>query len=165
MLKADLGRDDFIIPVVTARTAASKRKLIEDIRAAGGEGVVFKRVGAVYDPGRPGSEASWLKFKFWKSLSAVIARVNNKRSVLLELLETDGGRIAVGNVTIPSNKDIPQVGDVVEVSYLYAYDGGSLFQPTYLGKRSDIDPAECLASQRIFKAPDTADEVSSGPRM
>lgn len=131
--------------------AEDKRWLLERVKAEGGEGVVFKRRDAAYEPGKPGSKASWRKFKFWNSLSAVVGQVNDRRSVGLELFDGEGGRIAVGNVTIPANREIPAEGDVVEVSYLYAYDGGSLFQPTYLGKRSDIDPAECLAAQRVFK--------------
>jgi bifunctional non-homologous end joining protein LigD len=47
--------------------------------------------------------------------------------------------VSVGNVTIPVNFDIPRVGSVVEVRYLYAYPGGSLYQPVYLGARTDVD--------------------------
>jgi hypothetical protein len=62
--------------------------------------------------------------------------------------------LPVGNVTIPVNADIPPVGAVVEVRYLFAYDnGGSLYEPCFLGQRSDIAPEECLASQRKFKPP------------
>jgi bifunctional non-homologous end joining protein LigD len=45
----------------------------------------------------------------------------------------------VGNVTIPANHALPKVGDLVEVRYLYHYPGGSLYQPIYLGSRSDKD--------------------------
>ena len=58
----------------------------------------------------------------------------------------------VGNVTIPANCEIPQKGDLVEVRYLYAYKGGSLYQPTYLGKRSDVDEDECVLNQLKYKA-------------
>lgn len=166
MVQANLNRGDTIQLTPTARTTASKRKLVEDERAAGGEGVVFKKRTAPYEPGKPGAEPSQFKFKFWKSLSAVVDKVNAKRSVALVLLEDDGNRLSVGNVTIPANEQVPGAGDVVEVGYLYAYDGGSLFQPTYRGPRSDIDPAECLASQRVFKQPDDpADDAPSAPRM
>jgi bifunctional non-homologous end joining protein LigD len=150
---------------VPATTEASKRKMLADIRAAGGEGIVFKLRSAKYDSGKPGSDATWVKFKLWNGLSAVVSAVNAKRSVALELVGEDGSRIGVGNVTIPANKDVPKVGDVVEVSYLYAYDGGSLFQPNFIGVRSDIDASECLASQRVFKAEEPDEEVSAGMRM
>jgi bifunctional non-homologous end joining protein LigD len=164
-VRLNFDRGSAIQRTVTARTEAEKRKLVEDVRAAGGEGVVFKHRGALYDPGKPGSRATWFKAKFWQSLSAVVGKVNDKRSVGLELIDGDGRRVQVGNVTIPPNHQVPTAGDVVEVGYLYAYDGGSLFQPTYLGKRNDIDVAECLASQRVFKAEEQLEEVPSGPRM
>jgi hypothetical protein len=40
---------------------------------------------------------------------------------------------SVGKVTIPANHEIPNECDLVKVRYLYAYRGGSLFQPVYLG--------------------------------
>jgi len=43
------------------------------------------------------------------------------------------------------------VGAVIEVRYLYAYRGGSLFQPTYLGLRDDIEVDACLLSQLKYK--------------
>jgi bifunctional non-homologous end joining protein LigD len=49
----------------------------------------------------------------------------------------------VGNCTIPANYEIPQVGDLVEIRYLYAYLGGSLYQPIYEGIRNDISPEAC----------------------
>ena len=62
--------------------------------------------------------------------------------------------LPVGNVTIPVNADIPAIGSIVEVRYLFAYDnGGSLYEPCYLGARTDITTEECLASQRKFKPP------------
>lgn len=165
VVAGEFNRGAAIQMTVTARTEASKRKLVADERAKGGEGVVFKHRSAPYDQGKPGGNATWFKLKFWRDLSAVVGKVNDKRSVGLELIDDDGSRLPVGNVTIPANQEIPAVGDVVEISYLYAYDGGSLFQPTYLGKRNDIDVAECLASQRKFKPEEPAEEPSAGMRM
>lgn len=51
--------------------------------------------------------------------------------------------IPVGNVTIPANYPIPAVGSLVEVKYLYFFPGGSLYQPQYLGVRSDADRGDC----------------------
>lgn len=58
---------------------------------------------------------------------------------------------AVGNVSIPANREVPAVGTVVEVRYLYAAQGGSLYQPVYLGVRSDIEAPECVVAQLKFK--------------
>ena len=44
---------------------------------------------------------------------------------------------------------------MVEVRYLYAFrESGVLFQPVYLGIRTDITQADCVASQLKFKASD-----------
>jgi bifunctional non-homologous end joining protein LigD len=60
--------------------------------------------------------------------------------------------VAAGNVTIPTNQDIPRDGQVVEVRYLYAFEeSGCLYQPVYLGVRSDVLPMECVVSQLKFK--------------
>jgi bifunctional non-homologous end joining protein LigD len=37
------------------------------------------------------------------------------------------------------------------VRYLYATDAGILYQPTYLGERTDIEQHECVRSQLKFK--------------
>ena len=59
--------------------------------------------------------------------------------------------MGVGNVSIPVNHAIPQVGNIIEVRYLYAYPNGSLFQPTYLGERNDLEETDCRETQRVFK--------------
>ena len=113
-----------------------KQKLYEALKKEGGEGVVFKRLGAKYNVGRPASGGNYLKFKFYSTASCVVSKVNQKRSVSLKM----GCGTEVGNVTIPANHNVPKAGEVVEVRYLYAYKGGSLYQPTYLGVRDDVDP-------------------------
>ena len=57
----------------------------------------------------------------------------------------------MGNVTVPANQDIPAAGDIIEVGYLYAYPGGSLFQPIYRGKRSDMNISDCTTGQLKYK--------------
>lgn len=54
-------------------------------------------------------------------------------------------------MTIPPNQPIPNAGAIVEVRYLYAFRGGSLYQPVYLGERDEIDPTECVVGQLKFK--------------
>ncbi len=51
----------------------------------------------------------------------------------------------------PFNHDLPGIGQVVEVKYLYVAGlNGSHYQPVYLGVRDDIDPSSCtLGSQRL----------------
>jgi len=160
----DVGLGGLIVITETACSPEAKRALLERVRDRGGEGVVFKRDDAVYEPGRPNSGGNWMKLKFWQSLSAAVGDVNNQRSVALNLKGEAGDWIPVGNVTVPANHPIPEIGDVVEIRYLYAYEGGSLFQPVYLGKRNDLALDECRASQRVFKgaaAPETAVDALS----
>jgi bifunctional non-homologous end joining protein LigD len=138
--------------VETAFTTQRKIELWERLRRENREGVVFKRLDAPYTPGKPNSGGPQLKFKFVATLSAIVAKVNIQRSVEISLLK---GRslISCGNVTIPANHDIPKVGMVVEVRYLYAFrESYALYQPVYLGPRDDVEAGECLASQLKFKA-------------
>jgi bifunctional non-homologous end joining protein LigD len=141
-----------VAPVKTAFSTEEKTELWERLRRENREGIVFKRLDAPYVPGKPNSGGAQLKFKFVTTLSAVVAKVNTQRSVEVSLLK---GRslVSCGNVTIPVNHDIPTVGAVVEVRYLYASPtSGILFQPVYLGSRDDVDASECLAAQLKYKA-------------
>ena len=58
----------------------------------------------------------------------------------------------LGSVTIPANHVIPAAGAIVEVRYLYAYPGGSLFQPVYAGERTDQALEACDTAQLKYKA-------------
>jgi bifunctional non-homologous end joining protein LigD len=126
-----------------------KKVLYDSLLKENKEGIVFKHLDAHYNVGRPASGGNYLKHKFYSTCSCVVTEANQKRSVAVAL---EG--VGVGNVTIPSNFDVPKKGDVVEVKYLYAYKGGSLYQPIYLGKRSDIDADECLLAQLKYKSED-----------
>jgi len=134
----------------TAGTLLAKRELLDAVTAEGGEGVVFKHVNAPYEPGRPSSGGNQMKYKLYNTLTAIVGAVNNQRSVALQLM-SGVNLLDVGNVTVPANQPIPEINDIVEVRYLYAYEGGSLYQPTLLGIRGDMGPGDCLASQRKFK--------------
>lgn len=141
-----------IIYAETAFSPAQKAILMKALQHGNKEGIVFKRLDAPYTPGRPNSGGTQLKHKFCATLSAVVAKVNDKRSVEIRLLNDEGWQPA-GNVTIPVNAEIPLVGQVVEIRYLYAFrESGVLFQPVYLGKRSDVAQMECVGKQLKFKA-------------
>ncbi|MEQ2007465.1 MAG: WGR domain-containing protein [Limisphaerales bacterium] len=127
-----------------------KASWLRDFKEDKAEGVVFKLLAAPYTAGRPNSGGPQLKHKFVATLSAVVARVNAQRSVGLSLLNHEGWQ-PVGNVTIPANHKVPPVGAVVETRYLHAYRDGSLYQPVYLGERSDVRQEECVVSQLKFK--------------
>jgi bifunctional non-homologous end joining protein LigD len=138
--------------VETHYTAGQKREAFDRLKFDNAEGVVFKHTDAPYIAGRPASGGSQLKYKFCETASFVVGKVNAKRSVSLMLF---AGRnlTAAGNVTIPPNHEIPKAGQIVECRYLYAFrESGSIYQPVYLGVRSDIPEEECTTAQLKFKA-------------
>ena len=140
---------------------ANKERLFRHLQSEKKEGVVFKRLDAPYTPGRPNSGGNQLKHKFCATCSAVVAKINDRRSVELRLLNGQGW-IPVGNVTIPANFNIPAVGEVVECRYLYAFaESNALYQPVYLGPRQDIEQHECVLSQLKYKA--LVEEVEPNP--
>ena len=130
---------------------AVKRRFLERCREDNLEGVVFKDMQAPYIPGRPNSGGAQRKFKFVASASVLVTSLNGKRSVKIGVL--DGERmISCGNVSIPVGSDIPDIGDIVEVRYLYAFkESGSLFQPVYIGVRDDLELRDCCVNQLKWK--------------
>jgi bifunctional non-homologous end joining protein LigD len=153
--------------VYTARTTEEKRRLFESLKKHKAEGVVSKNSDAAYAPGRPASGGSQEKFKFTETCSVrVSAQHKTKRSVSIEGLEDDGITVvALGNVTIPANAEIPKVGAIVNVSYLYLYRGGSLFQAVYEKERDDQTLPDRLSqfkvkSEEAYRA-DAAEDVGA----
>ncbi len=138
--------------VETATDPANKEHLFRQLQSERKEGAVFKRLDAPYTPGRPNSGGNQLKHKFYATCSAVVSKVNDKRSVELRLLNGDGFQ-PVGNVTIPVSFQVPEVGQVVEIRYLYAFkQSNALYQPVYLGPRQDVEVHDCVLSQLKYKA-------------
>lgn len=143
---------DALCWVSTSVDPNDKVEIYEELRATHREGVVFKDMDAPFNPGRPNSGGSQLKFKFVESASFIVTGINHKRSVSLCLYDKQGFANA-GNVTIPPNHNIPAIGDVVEVKFLYAFrQSGCIYQPVYVGPRDDIPAAECTVSQLKYKA-------------
>ena len=144
------GTDRHISCVDTWADPLDKAEQLSAFKADGAEGVVFKRWEAPFTVGRPNSGGPQLKLKFVATLSAVVTEINRKRSVGVSLIDGQGEWRAVGSVTIPANHTVPPIGAVVEVRYLYA--SPSLYQPVYLGERSDVEAHECVTAQLKFKA-------------
>lgn len=143
------GVFDAIEAVETFYGTAAKRAAFERIEGRNGEGVVFKRRDMVYAPGRPNSGGPALKFKFKESSTAICLgdSSDGKRSIRLGLLSSDGEMVNVGKVTVPPNQPVPQPNSLVEVQYLYKYEGGSLFQPVLLRIRDDQNREDCTLAQ------------------
>jgi bifunctional non-homologous end joining protein LigD len=136
----------------TAATFEEKMALLERMKSENREGVVFKRLDAPHMPGRPNFGGAQFKYKLYATASFIVGQANEKRSVTLKLLQGKSF-VTAGNVTIPPNHQVPKVGAVVEVRYLYAFrESGVIYQPVYLGPRDDIDPGNCLVTQLKYKA-------------
>jgi bifunctional non-homologous end joining protein LigD len=145
-----LSLSDSIVVVETAKTKVKKQQLYDRLKASGTEGVVFKKHSAPYTAGRPNSGGNQLKFKFYATATVIVTKINAKRSVAIAVI-ADDKPVNVGNVTIPSNQEIPTVNSIIEVRYLYAYKEGNLYQSTYLGIRDDMDLEDCPISQLKYK--------------
>lgn len=132
-----------------------KRAAFAELKEKEKEGAVFKKEESNYISGRPASGGNQLKYKFWASATVkVIKQHKTKRSVTVAVY--DGQKeIDMGNITIPANYDIPAVGSLVEVIYLYCHtgEGGKLYQSKYKGVRDDQDLSDCNYAQIKFKAP------------
>ena len=159
LAETTLAKCQHLKAVPMAVTTDQKGDLWNEVVASNGEGIVFKRTNCPVTEGRPNSGGDWLKFKFTESATCCVLAINpDRRSVQLGLLElsihpnaTMDQMTPVGNVTIPPNHSVPVAGDVVEVEYLYAYEGGSLYQPVYRGKRQDQGISACIIGQLKFK--------------
>ena len=146
-----------LVIVETATTTAEKTGKFAELKNSRKEGVVFKRHDAPSTAGRPASGGSWLKHKFTATGSFIVSRINAVRSIGLEVYDGKN-RVAVGNVTVPINRSVPSVGAVIEVCYLYAYEGGSLFQPVFIDVRDDVTAGECTVKQLEYRAENTDEE-------
>lgn len=142
----------------TAWSEAEKRALYRQALDEGWEGLIGRINSALYLPGR--GKALW-KFKLWATCTCRVLTVNTKRSVQLALRDEADSEVFVGNVTVPVNQEVPEPDSLVEVRYLYAMDGGSLYQPTLLSPRTDIDECDTRASLRPAPPEKRNDEVAT----
>lgn len=116
------------------------------------EGVVIRDPEGLYKEGRPNSGGPCIKLKFYATVTCRVASIHDsKRSIGLELADENGMFDFVGNCTIPPNYDIPNVGDLVEIKYLYAYRDGSIYQPQYKGVRNDLTDEAAIVRQLKYK--------------
>jgi len=131
---------------------------IAQARASNEEGVVIRIGEGIYTPGKPNSGGFCFKLKFVEDATVRVASVHpTKRSIGMELADFSRNKygpaemILVGNCAIPANKTIPKKGDIVDVKYLYAHKGGSLYQPIYKGPRTDLDKSAAVTSQLKYR--------------
>lgn len=150
------------VPTPLAQSKVAKVEMFRRIKEELGEGVVFKQLSSTYVAGRPASGGSQRKFKFVESATVVVTKTHpTKSSVFFAGFDSNNIEIALGKVTIPPNHSIPNIGDVVEVQYLYAFPQGSLFQPVYKGVREDQSKDDCTLTQLKYKAGTDLPEVGT----
>jgi bifunctional non-homologous end joining protein LigD len=151
-LAREIGVHDkirFNVPVPAPVFFATR---LEELQGRNAEGFVLRHRDSAYTPGKPASGGEALKVKFWDDITCRVGDSRaGKRSVGLELLDDEGNWTPVGNVTIPANADIPEKGSLIDVKYLYAYKGGSIYQPTFKAVRTDVEPQECTMSRLKYK--------------
>lgn len=141
------------VSVAIATTPEAASELDKMVRARGGEGLVGKLKTAPYTPGIGEDQ---FKFPYLDRATVYVESHDGaKRSVNIAALGANGQAVSLKKVAIPVNYDLPQVGAIVDVEYLYAYPSGGLAQPRYKGIRSDRGMEHCVLSQLKFKANDS----------
>ncbi len=156
-------RADFVYVTKTARSEADKRAYYAMLKEAKHEGAVFKRLDAPYVAGRPNSGGNQLK-RVWLHRASFIVGAHHptRRSVQVQLLDVDGKSVELGKCTIPVNYGVPPVGAIVDIEYLYAFPGGSIYHSRYKGERDDILAGDCVMSQLHYKtSTDEEDDVEA----
>ena len=147
-----LTGDMRILPLAVGRKA--KQKLHDQLRAANAEGLIFKEREAPYTPGA--RTAAMRKFKFLKSADVVI--VENAGNAYLMAVYDGKNLFEVGKVFAGTTNASRQQLDaalargerpVCEVRYLYATDDHQLFQPVFVGSRTDKTAKQCLRDQLV----------------
>ena len=157
-LVGQLGNPANIIAVETAIGTEAKRALYSRLRATRAEGIVFKKADAEYSEGKNDDQ---IKIKFVESATLLVSAAHaTKRSVTVQAFDAAGAAVPLGSVTIPANHDVPPVGSLVEVQYLYVVR--NLVQPVYLGRRTDQTLASCTTSQLKYRADVGDDDASNG---
>lgn len=134
--------------VKSAKTHAAKVQMILDAKNDNEEGVVFVAKTAPYVAGRPARLGTSQRFKFVASGSFMVIQHNHegrgKQSI--DVGFHDG--VVIGTCSV-IGKQIPEIGQVVEVAYLYVES--KLVQPRLKGIRHDVPVKACNRRQLKFK--------------
>lgn len=107
-----------------ATTEATKRALVDSVRAEGGEGVVFKPRGA-YSDGR----AYGIKVKFYLTEQVRVESIDIARGV---------AATKMGNVSFPLNCQWPKAGEMIEVRFDRLSAKGKMVRPVFQRVRADL---------------------------
>lgn len=161
-IATNLEWDESDIKLVESRSRRDEKMLLaQAVRRMGGEGLIAKRLDAPYNEGVRVKHS--LKLKFTHTADVIVTGTNvgeSKHSIRggdkinytfavrddNPLLEQSDELIEMGACS-GIGKDLAQVGDVIEVEYLYVGAGGKLVQPRMIRRRDDKRADECVLSQ------------------
>lgn len=152
VLRDCLGDSAVVSIAPSARDEADKRALLRAVEASNGEGVMVKDLTAAYHPGKRVKHS--VKVKFVKTADVVVTATTRGRNeagretgaFTIAVTGPDGSLIEVG-ATSAIGKAHVEVGDVIEVAYLYMGAGGRLVQPRMMKRRDDKTADDCTMAQ------------------
>lgn len=131
----------------TAWTATDKARLLEQVDAQHGEGLVFKHRDGLYRSGRRSGQM--LKAKFTKTADVVVTAIGVDGHCNCHVAVFNNGQLVpVGSVSLLGKPAVCS-GDVIEVRYLYASATFQLYQPRMVRLRPDKAPTACTLDQLI----------------
>jgi ATP-dependent DNA ligase len=135
-----------------ARSAREKSAMWEAINAAGVEGAIVKHLDGRYQPDVRVKDV--LKLKLVKTADVVVTGSTRSRNeagretggFAFAVHDESGALVSLGSCSAIGKPHV-EVGDVIEVAYLFRQDGGSLVQPRMIRVRTDKAPVECDMTQ------------------
>ena len=141
-----------------AKTETEKADLIVKLERACSEGADWKKRTATYNV-HGNREETWLKLKFVQCADVVVMeleRGGKPQAVTIGMMQdnvwfptkVDIKLEEVAGCKVPANLEL-EVGDVLEVRYLYATNDNKLTQPIFVRKRTDKLPEECTMSDQL----------------
>lgn len=146
------GRPNNLVLLPIARTQVEKLDLALKVYKEGGEGIICNQIDAKYQLGK--RTRSMLKYKFIKDLDCVVVDKGREGKANLTLALYDDGQLKeiCDCSALTGNGPRVEIGDVVTISYLAAYDPDNprVSQPVRPLIRTDKKPEECLMSQVQF---------------
>lgn len=141
-----------VIEARSARSEDEKRAILRAVEASNGEGVMVKDLDAAYHPGKRVKHS--VKVKFVKTADVVVTASSRGRNAAgretgaftIAITDETGALVEVGSTSAIGKAHV-EVGDVIEVAYLYMGAGGRLVQPRMMQRRDDKTAADCTAAQ------------------
>jgi ATP-dependent DNA ligase len=142
------GMSHLLKVLPTAKTMDEKEALLAAVIDGAGEGVLIKHRDGGYTHDARVTHS--LKYKITHTVDAVVMAVNDKADCSATLgLWVEDKFLSIGSTSM-IGKGTAEIGDVLEVKYLYVGSGGSLVQPSVVRKRTDKHPSDCTPDQLIF---------------